>query len=136
MQDNIIVNKTDIISRCVKRVHEEYKKSNGNFLTDFSRQDASILNLQRAIQAAVDMASHVIRKKGLATPLEMKDLFVTLHESNIISKIVCEKMVNMIGFRNISVHEYQKLDMNIVVSVIEKHLTDFEKFIQEILKAN
>ncbi len=135
MEDNIIINKSETISRCVLRVHEDYLASKGNFLKDYTRQDAIILNLQRAIQAATDLASHVVRKKNLSVPKEYKDLFLTLHEANIISKAVQDKMINMVGFRNVAVHEYTKLDMNIVVSVIEKHLGDFEQFIQAILKA-
>lgn len=133
MKDNIVINKIEIITRCLKRVHEDFESAKGNFLTDFMRQDAVILNLQRAIQASIDLASHVVRARGLPAPKETRDLFLALTDAKLISKKSADKMIKMIGFRNIAVHEYQKLDMKIVVSVIEKHLTDFEAFIQEIL---
>lgn len=135
MQDNIIINKSEIISRCLLRVKEEYLNAGKHFLTDYSKQDAAILNLERAIQAAIDMAAHVVRTKSLAVPKESKDLFVALHQNKFISNPIFEAMCGMVGFRNIAVHEYQKLDMGIVVSIIKKHLVDIENFVKEILKA-
>lgn len=135
MQDNIIINKSEIISRCLLRVKEEYLKAGDQFLEDYSRQDAAILNLERAIQAAIDMAAHIVRVKGLAVPKEYKDVFIALHKDKMISDSLLTAMENMVGFRNISVHEYQKLNINIVVSIIKKHLTDIENFVKAILKA-
>jgi uncharacterized protein YutE (UPF0331/DUF86 family) len=41
-------------------------------------------------------------------------------------------MQGMVGFRNIAVHDYQNLNIEIVVAIVEKHLGDFESFIEEI----
>lgn len=135
MKDNIIINKIEIVTRCLQRVHEDFEGAKGGFLTDYLRQDAVILNLQRAIQATIDLASHVVRVRGLPAPKETRDLFLALEAAKLISKQSADKMIKMIGFRNIAVHEYQKLDMAIVQSVIEKHLKDFEAFVQEVLAA-
>ena len=40
----------------------------------------------------------------------------------------------MVGFRNIAVHDYQNLNIEIVISIVQKHLEDFEGFIDEIFK--
>lgn len=133
MKNDIIINKTQSILRCIARVREEYSAAGENFLTDFSKQDSTVLNLQRASQIAIDIAAHVVRVKALNVPKEIKDLFLILYQNKIISEKTKNEMVNMVGFRNIAVHEYQELDINIVISVIEKHLTDFNDFIQEIL---
>ena len=135
MQDNIIINKVEIVSRCLARVREEYEAAKENFVTDYSRQDASILNLQRAIQATIDIAAHIVRVKGLAAPKEAQDLFVALYENKMISEKINLRMKKMVGFRNMAVHEYQKLDPNIVVNIIKRNLIDVETFIKEILNA-
>lgn len=135
MNDDIISNKIVSITNCLNSIRDNYRQSPEKFLTDYVRQDAAVLNIQRAIQTAADIAAHIVRKKGLNPPKETKDLFVVLFEAKIISKKMQDIMINMIGFRNIAVHEYKKLDINVVISVIEKHLTDFEKFTQEILSA-
>ncbi|MCX7120487.1 MAG: DUF86 domain-containing protein [Gammaproteobacteria bacterium] len=134
MQDEIIINKAGTIAKCLKRVREEYDDSSENFLSNQTKQDAIILNLERAAQATIDMAAHIVRIKKLGAPKETKDLFLFLFEKKIISEDTQTKMRKIIGFRNIAVHEYQKLNVNIVISIIKSHLTDFEVFIKEILK--
>lgn len=136
MKDDIIVNKTQTIVRCILRVKEEYTAASENFFNDFSRQDSVVLNLQRAAQTAIDLAAHIVRVQGLNAPKETKDLFVTLHQNKIISEQSSSRMIKMVGFRNIAIHEYRKLDLNQVVSIVTKNLTDFEQFMQEILAAH
>ena len=43
-------------------------------------------------------------------------------------------MQGMVGFRNIAVHDYQNLNLEIVVAIVEKHLGDFEDFIREVFE--
>lgn len=134
MKDDIIINKIETIKRCLARVREEYTNSK-NFLTDYTRQDAALMNLERAAQASIDIASHVVRMRKLGVPQETKDLFILLHQKSVISKKLSEHMVKMVGFRNIAVHEYQKIDMQYVINIIKSRLIDFENFIDEILAA-
>ena len=136
MQDDVVINKTQSIIKCLQRVRDIYANSPEAFLKNIMLQDAAVLNLQRAAQTAIDLAAHIVRVKGLSAPKETKELFVSLCEDKIISEEIKDKMINMVGFRNIAVHEYKKLDIKVVVSIIEKHLTDFENFMQEILNAN
>lgn len=136
MQNEIIYNKIETIKNCLKRVREEYARSPNDFMSDHTLQDVVVLNLQRAVQAALDLAAHIVRQKGLKLPKESKDLFIGLYEGKIISEIVRDKMIKMVGFRNIAVHEYKKLDMNVVKSIVQSHLGDFELFVKEVLNAN
>ncbi len=57
--DDIILNKAAIIERCLKRIHEDYDGYKEEFRTSFLRQDAIILNLQRACEASIDLAAHI-----------------------------------------------------------------------------
>ncbi len=52
----------------------------------------------------------------------------------IITNDTCRQMQGMVGFRNIAVHDYQNLNIEIVVAIVEKHLGDFEGFIREIFE--
>lgn len=133
MKNNIIINKSESIKKCLQSIRENYNKSPEDFLNNQIRQDAAILNLQRASQTAIDMAAHLIRKKFLAVPQESAELFSILEKNKILTPELAKKMRHMVGFRNIAVHEYQALDMNIVVSIIKNHLTDFELFIKAVL---
>ena len=57
-----------------------------------------------------------------------------LLDDGIISKNICKEMQGMVGFRNIAVHDYQNLNIEIVVAIVQKHLGDFEGYIKEIFE--
>lgn len=65
MADDVLINKAATIERCVKRARQEYTTDPSSFADDFTRQDAAILNIQRACEAALDMGQHLIRREKL-----------------------------------------------------------------------
>ncbi len=131
--DDVLINKASIIEKCLIRVSEEYSGHETEFLENFTKQDSVILNIQRAIQAAVDMATHIVRVKKLGIPQNSAESFSLLEDDKLIDKDLSLSLQKMIGFRNIAVHDYQKLDLDIVVSVIEKNLIDLQTFKSTIL---
>ncbi len=58
MVDDVVLNKVATIERCVTRAREEHQAAGESFATDHSRQDAAILNVQRACEAALDLGMH------------------------------------------------------------------------------
>jgi uncharacterized protein YutE (UPF0331/DUF86 family) len=125
MVDDVLINKAATIERCVARAREEYYKDPITFATDFTRQDAAILNIQRACEAALDMGQHLIRRDRLGVPQGARDVFTLLAQGGWIEVALANLLKNMVGFRNIAVHDYQVLQLPITVSIIEKHLDDF-----------
>ena len=80
MADDVLLNKAASIERCVARVKEEYAADPATFAVNFSRQDAAILNIQRACEAALDMGQHLIRRDKLGLPQSARDVFVLLEQ--------------------------------------------------------
>lgn len=72
---DIILNKVEIIERCVKRVEEVYE-DNSEILSDFTKQDSIILNIQRACEASIDLAMQIISKQKLGLPKTSRDAFL------------------------------------------------------------
>lgn len=134
--DDIIINKAAIIERCIGRINAEYNAKDSKFIEDFARQDSVILNIERAIQACIDIGTHIIRLKKLGIPQSSRDVFQKLSENKIISENLSNKMQKMVGFRNIAVHDYQQLNMDIVKSIVENHMEDFENFKIAIIKSS
>ena len=132
--DDVVLNKAATIERCVARAREEYAKEPSSFGLDFTRQDAAILNIQRACQAALDIGQHVIRSEQLGAPQSARDVFELLSKAGIIPSDLAGALKRMVGFRNIAVHDYQVLHLPIVVTIIEKHLDDFLRFSQAMLR--
>ena len=131
---DVILNKIQTIEQCLKRVQEEYVGSEDEFTENYTKQDSVILNLERASQASIDIATHIIKTKRLGLPNTSRELFDMLLEAKIISSKTCKQMQSMVGFRNIAVHDYQNLNLEIVVAIVEKHLGDFEGFIREVFE--
>ncbi len=82
--DDVLINKADTIERCVARIREEYEADSDSFETNYTRQDAAILNIQRACEAALDMGQHLIRRENLGVPQSSRDVFTLLAKANWI----------------------------------------------------
>ena len=133
--DDVILNKYAIIDRCLKRVEEEYRGNEHTLSTDFTRQDSVILNIQRACQAAQDLANRVIRIRQLGIPQNARESFSLLADAQLLPPELANTLSKMVGFRNIAVHEYQKLNIDILRAVIDKHLPDLLQFAKLMLAA-
>lgn len=126
--DDIILNKVAIIDKCLKRIEEEYRGHEGELNINFTKQDSIVLNLQRACEAAIDLGTRIVRIRKLGVPQSSRDVFSLLAQHDMISKELAEKLEAMVGFRNIAVHDYQKINLEIVAAIIEHRLADLIKF--------
>ncbi len=136
MADDVLLNKVAIIERCVTRVREEYADNEANLLGNQTRQDAIILNLQRACEAAIDLAMHLVRIHHLGIPQETREGFAMLRDARRLPADLADRMARMVGFRNIAVHDYHKLDLQIVKSIVTTRLDDFLEFTRAVLAAS
>lgn len=127
MSNDVILNKIAIIERCIKRINEEYNNNPEN-LENYTKQDSIILNIQRACEASIDMAMHIVSDKKLGIPQNSRDAFEVLYNNRFIDKNMLNNLKLMVGFRNIAVHDYQTVNLNIVKEIIEKHLKDLKSF--------
>jgi uncharacterized protein YutE (UPF0331/DUF86 family) len=132
MKNDVILNKISIIERCMKRIHEEYA-NDPEHLKNFTKQDSIILNLQRACEASIDIAMHIVAEKKLGLPQTSRDAFTLLETEGIIPSSLSKKMQAMVGFRNIAVHGYQEINLLILQKIIENHLVDFMQFTKTIV---
>lgn len=131
--NDVILNKTTSIERCLKRIYEVYEGNPSN-LTDFTKQDSIILNIQRACEASIDIAMHIVSERRLGVPKASREAFKLLQDANIVDEHLAKSLINMVGFRVIAVHDYQALQLNILEAIIEKHIDDFNRFIKVVLQ--
>lgn len=131
-ENDVILNKINIIERCIRRIHEEYE-NNPEHLKNFTKQDSIVLNLQRACEASIDLAMHIVAEKKIGLPQNSRDAFTLLEQENIIPVSLSRKMKAMVGFRNIAVHDYQEINIEILQKILENHLVDFSHFTKIIL---
>jgi uncharacterized protein YutE (UPF0331/DUF86 family) len=101
---------------------------------DWKTQRIVERTLQIAIEACVDIASHVLADRGLKAPSTYAETFEILVEAGLMSPELGHVMVEMTGFRNIVVHEYTTIDAEIVVRILRHRLADFRRFEAEALR--
>jgi len=132
VNNDVVLNKVATIERCVNRVKEVYDGNPEN-LQDITKQDSIVLNIQRACEASIDLAMHIVSDLKLGLPKTSREVFKFLEENDIIDHALAKTLINMVGFRNIAVHDYQAIELNILQAIIEKHLSDFKTYAEAIL---
>lgn len=120
------------LQRCIARARETRAAAEDDFATNYNLQDAAILNIIRACETAIDLANMLVRKKQLGIPTESKDAFRLLAREHLIEDSMADSLGAMVGFRNIAVHQYDKLDLDIVESVITDELDVLLRFAETV----
>ncbi|MFM7737078.1 MAG: type VII toxin-antitoxin system HepT family RNase toxin [Alphaproteobacteria bacterium] len=128
MPDDVSLNKVAIIERCIERITQVHAGDDEAFLHDLNRQDSILLNLQRACEAAIDLAMRAVSIHRLGLPQETRHAFELLRDAGLVSADVTERMVRMVGFRNLAVHDYRALDLDVVLDIVAHRLDDFRDF--------
>ena len=128
MTDHVLLAKGESIERCVLRARMALDGS-ADFTHDFDAQDIAVVNVTRACDACIDMAMRLIKLYKFGLPSTSSDSFLILAQNKKISPQLAERMTKMVGFRNVAVHAYTKIDYDIVASVIRHGLDDVLNFV-------
>ncbi len=122
MSDETVAQKITSIQRCAAQARKALAEAQDEFRTNYLFQDAAVLNIIRACETSIDLANMLIRAKRLGIPAESRDSFAILARENLIDVDLGQRLERMVGFRNVAVHRYRHLDLEIVESVIRKDL--------------
>ena len=133
MENDVILNKISVIERCIMRIQDVYANAPTN-LKDYTKQDSIILNIQRACEASIDLAMHIVSEQRLGLPQTSRDAFDMLQSHSIIDVDIAKRLKAMVGFRNIALHDYQTINIEILKQIVEKHLGDFTDYTKQILQ--
>lgn len=129
MDEQLIAQKLESLRRCVQRVETKLPDSLETLLTDLDAQDIVSLNLTRAVQMSVDIASHWLAGHSEATaPKTMGQAFEALASAGVIEHELAVRMRKSVGFRNVMVHNYDDVNWAIVFAICQYHLDDFRAF--------
>ena len=120
--NDVMFAKAAVIERSLRRVLEIYQSNPS--LTDLMHLDALTLNVERACQAAIDLAMHVVAAEHLGMPQSQADAFRLLADGDLLERKLSERMIGMCGFRNVLVHQYQELEVDILHKVATERWQD------------
>ncbi len=130
---SVVLSKTSGVRRRLERLKDFKRVSPEKLKNDMDTQDIILHNLQLAIQGCLDIGSHIISDEGWGIAGSFSDMFYILQERQVIAPSLADKMVAMVGFRNILVHEYETIRLDIVVNILEHHLDDIEEFLLAVI---
>ena len=71
---------------------------------------------------------HIVSERKLGVPKSSREGFKLLQEAGLIEASLAKTLMNIVGFRNIAVHDYQALEVEILEAILEKHIDDFKDF--------
>lgn len=120
------------IRDALNRLEEIKDLSQPEFFDDRHKQDSAKYNFIVAIEAAIDIANHLISRRGLRAPEDYADTFRVLKEADIISQDFSSELEKMARFRNRLVHLYWKVDIGEIWNILHTRLDDLEVYISKI----
>lgn len=130
----ILAEKIEALRRCLTRVEAKRTESSEALRADADRQDIISLNLTRAVQLCVDMATHVLADTEQPPPHTMAEAFDLLAAEQVITSDLAARMRRAVGFRNVAVHSYQAIDWDIVHTITHEGLEDFQTYARHLAR--
>jgi len=130
----LVLRKLSELEEYLGQIREYANITVEQYSSDWKIQRIIERTLQIMIETCVDVAGHIISDREYRIPKSYADTFKVLHEENILEKELFETMEKMAKFRNIVVHNYDKVDTSIVVIILTKHLDDFLTYKNAIIK--
>lgn len=129
-----IFEKLSLLDEYLIYLKEVQKVNKNSFLKDYHFHGLAERYLQLAIQILIDLGQLIITEKQLARPAEPQEIFSVLFNSKILSKNLVNQLTGIVGFRNILVHEYGKIDREKVYEYLQDNIKIFKQYKKEVLK--
>lgn len=114
MNSIVIKTKLDSLRKCLDRIESKKPDTLDDLLQEIDIQDIIALNLERSVQLCVDIANHILSSLDHSPAMSMAESFKRLSEKKIIPPELAQNLKKAVGFRNLSVHAYDKIDWQLV----------------------
>ena len=122
----LVAKKLAFIETCVAELR---RLANPEIIETDIREERFVEHtLQMAIQAAQDVASHIVSDERMGEPRTNRELFDLLARNGWLEESDAALIGNMVGFRNILVHGYGDVDLSVVRDVLENRLDELLQF--------
>ena len=125
---SLLALKLTSLQRCVARARDIRRLAGAQFRIEQNLQDAAVLNVIRACETAIDLASMIVRARALGIPTESREAFAILEREALITTPLSLSLRAMVGFRNLVVRQYRDVNIDVVESVIDRDLDDLLVF--------
>jgi uncharacterized protein YutE (UPF0331/DUF86 family) len=127
---DLVLKKLAVVETCVRELRQLARPD--ALVEDIKERRFVEHTLQLAIQAALDVASHIVSDDRLGEPRTNRELFTLLQRAGWVSRDLSRTLRAMAGFRNVLVHGYDVVDVAVVRDLLENRLGDLELFVHMI----
>lgn len=134
VDQSLILAKAGSMRSHLNRVIEKRNVDLNGFIEDIDRQEIILFNIQAAVQNCIDIAAHIIGEEGFGVPGSTTEMFYALGKNGYLDNNLTQKMVKAVGFRNLMVHEYGKIELGQVYEIAQNDINDLNEFLKAILK--
>jgi uncharacterized protein YutE (UPF0331/DUF86 family) len=128
VDDALLLRKLSELDDYRRQVKEFEALTVDQYARDWKIQRIIERTLQMMIETCVDVAGHIVSDEGFRIPKSYADTFTVLHENGILDDRLYLSLKKMAQFRNIVVHQYDKIDSTIVVGILQKNIKDFAAY--------
>jgi len=128
VEGSLIATKLSKLRRYQRFLKELQATSIEAFATDFKIRGAVERYLQVSVECVIDVGNEIISSLQLQRPERYRDIPHILAEARVIPKTFAERVASMIGFRNLLVHDYASVNLNLVYEFLQTRLPDFDVF--------
>ena len=130
----LILRKLSALDEYLKQISEYANITLEAYAVDWKIQRIAERTLQMMIETCLDISGHIISDEKFRMPETYADMFRILVEKSILSESRVDAFEKMARFRNIVVHNYERIDPEIVIGILRNNLGDFEDFKASIIK--
>ena len=135
MVDQLVVSRRlQKLRQYVELLRQLRRESRSRFISDPFVHGNAERYLQLAIQTVLDIGNHIVADRKLKEPQEYRDIIRTLGQEGLLSNELAERLVPLVGLRNILVHDYLEIDREKLYDALHNELDDFEEFATHIAK--
>ena len=131
---NKIVARFIYLDKYVRYLKELQKASRLEFLNNWRVFGTTERYFQLSIDVMIDIGKMIIAAREMEHPEENKYIFDVLLSNKVITKTLYEKINGIVGFRNLLVHEYTKIDLEMVYTKLHGNIPDFVIYKKQVLK--
>jgi uncharacterized protein YutE (UPF0331/DUF86 family) len=134
VDSNLILARAGSVRSHLNRVFEKRSVDLDGFLRDIDRQESILFNIQTAVQNCIDIAAHIISEEGFGVPGSTTEMFYVLGKNGYLDSDLTSKMIKAVGFRNLIVHEYAKIELEQVYKIAQDDISDLNEYLKAIIK--
>ena len=129
---DLVTAKLRELAERIERVRKHCPREASDLAADPDALDLVSFNLMLAVQASLDLASHLISDEGWPPAETHADAFRSLHQHGVLTQETAETLGKATGLRNVVAHGYAGVDPVLIYQAAMYGLADLERFSREV----